>query len=116
MTHDERRAAVARAVVLSDIRAERVRQVVDEGFTPAHDDKYSAGEMAAAAAAYAFSAYTTTADRYRAADARGFWPWAASWWKPRGARWDLVRAAALIVAEIERLDRLDAEAARAVKQ
>lgn len=33
------------------------------------------------------------------------WPWDASWWKPRGARRDLVRAAALIIAEIERLDR-----------
>jgi hypothetical protein len=31
------------------------------------------------------------------------------WWKPKDRRRDLVRAAALIIAEIERLDR-DAEA------
>ena len=33
------------------------------------------------------------------------WPWHRQWWKPKNARRDLVRAAALIVAEIERLDR-----------
>ncbi len=33
------------------------------------------------------------------------WPWDASWWKPKDRRSDLVRAAALLVAEIERLDR-----------
>ena len=36
---------------------------------------------------------------------RDLWPWAASWWKPKNRRRDLVRAAALIVAEIERIDR-----------
>jgi hypothetical protein len=33
------------------------------------------------------------------------WPWSREWWKPRNSRRDLVRAAALIVAEIERVDR-----------
>ena len=34
------------------------------------------------------------------------WPgWAWSWWKPKNRRHDLIRAAALIVAEIERIDR-----------
>lgn len=116
MNAHERRAAVATAVVVSDIREERARQVAVEGWTPAHDDQHTGGDLAAAAAAYAFSAYTATTPRYLAADPSGFWPWDVSWWKPRGARRDLVRAAALIVAEIERLDRLAVEAARAVKQ
>jgi len=30
--------------------------------------------------------------------------WAREWWKPKDRRRDLIRAAALIVAEIERLD------------
>ena len=36
-----------------------------------------------------------------------FWPiaWEDKWWKPKNPRRDLVRAAALIIAEIERLDR-----------
>lgn len=61
--------------------------------------------LAAAGAAYAFSA--ATEGRYLADDPLGFWPWDKSWWKPKGARRDLIRAAALIVAEIERIDRAD---------
>jgi len=37
--------------------------------------------------------------------AKELWPWADRWWKPKSVRHDLIRAAALIVAEIERLDR-----------
>lgn len=33
------------------------------------------------------------------------WPWPSKWWKPKSQRRDLVRAGALILAEIERLDR-----------
>ncbi|TIM14496.1 MAG: hypothetical protein E5Y67_12520 [Mesorhizobium sp.] len=36
------------------------------------------------------------------------WPWDASWWKPTARRRDLVKAGALIAAEIERIDRLAA--------
>jgi hypothetical protein len=38
-----------------------------------------------------------------------YWPWEDKWWKPKDRRRDLVRAGALIVAEIERLDRLAAK-------
>ena len=34
-----------------------------------------------------------------------YWPWEPRWWKPKNPRRDLVRAAALLIAEIERLDR-----------
>jgi hypothetical protein len=34
-----------------------------------------------------------------------FWPFERSAWKPKSPRSDMVKAAALIVAEIERLDR-----------
>lgn len=86
-----------------DILAERQRQIAIEGWTPEHDDQHSGGEMAAAAAAYAFSA--ATADRYFALDPLGFWPWSPDWWKPTTPRRDLVKAGALILAEFERLDR-----------
>ncbi|PCB37801.1 hypothetical protein CJT89_33510, partial [Pseudomonas aeruginosa] len=33
------------------------------------------------------------------------WPWDEQWWKPSTARRDLVKACALALAEIERLDR-----------
>ena len=115
MNAHERRAAVATAVVVSDIRAERARQVSVEGWTPAHDDQHAGGDLAVAAACYAFSGsgqrFEATLDQPAAV-----WPWDRIWWKPKDRRRDLVRAAALIVAEIERLDRLTGEAARAVKQ
>ncbi|BCR41623.1 hypothetical protein KHAB170019_24460 [Acinetobacter baumannii] len=38
-------------------------------------------------------------------DAAGWWPFADTFWKPKSPRQDLVRAAALLIAEIERLDR-----------
>jgi len=58
-------------------------------------------------------------ERNRRAFASVYWPtygrrycrtkvWLAlerGWWKPKGPRRDLIRAAALIVAEIERIDR-----------
>lgn len=90
------------------IEAERHRQVEQEGWTPEHDDEHRGGEMAAAAAAYAFSA--ATADRYYAADPVGFWPWDMTWWKPRTPVEDLVRAGALIAAEIDRIERVTAKA------
>ncbi|TJV68575.1 MAG: DUF550 domain-containing protein [Mesorhizobium sp.] len=86
-----------------DVIAERCRQVEGEGMSAEKDDAYGDGEMAAAGAAYAFSA--ATAGRYLAADPVGFWPWSLDWWKPRSPREDLVRAGALILAEIEKIDR-----------
>ena len=83
--------------VIEEIAAERRRQVDVEGWTADHDDKHKLGELADAAACYALS----SAEDW----ARDFWPWAAKWWKPKDRRHDLVRAAALIVAEIDRLDR-----------
>ena len=82
-----------------DVLAERRRQIEVEGWTPEHDDEHSAGEMAAAAACYALNAAGCGCEVARN------WPWDGSWWKPSTARRDLVKAGALILAEIERLDR-----------
>lgn len=85
---------------IQDIVAERRRQIEAEGWTLTHDDEHGTGEMAQAAAAYAYAASGISRSHGR------LWPWAASWWKPAPPRRMLVKAAALIVAEIERLDRL----------
>lgn len=87
------------------IATERHRQISVEGWTPEHDDEHTSGEMSAAAATYAFNAFTNTSYRAYAADPVGFWPWDAEWWKPKTPREDLVRAGALIAAEIDRIDR-----------
>lgn len=94
----------ATAKVLEEIEAERRRQIAEEGWTPERDDAHPHGAMARAAACYAISGAVTVEGDVP----DWLWPWEAHWWKPRGDRRDLVRAAALIVAEIERLDRAEA--------
>lgn len=90
----------------SDVLAERQRQISEEGWTAEHDDAHANGEMADAAAFYA--ATTVIFREVRSSSQRlmtHVWPWDAAWWKPKDRRCDLVRAGALILAEIERLDR-----------
>jgi hypothetical protein len=100
------------------IDAERKRQKEVEGWTAEHDDEeHQRGELAAAAACYCLLA-AGKSDVRPFSDLKGrliwrrrrwainrFWPWGWKWWKPKSQREDLVRAGALIVAEIERLDR-----------
>lgn len=98
--------------VLDEIVAERRRQVEVEGWTPEHDDaEHDAGEFAGAASAYALNAACvlhplngTPMDQPPES-----WTFERAWWKPKSPREDLVRAGALILAEIEKMDR---EAAR----
>ena len=94
-----------------DVIAERRRQISEEGWTVQHDDQHVAGEMADAAACYA--AVLIEMRVVPDESGREFhdvpvgWPrsWSFRWWKPKNRRRDLVRAGALIIAEIERLDR-----------
>lgn len=75
-----------------DVLAERDRQMDIEGWTHEVDDQYTHHEMPLAAACYATGS-------------RVGWPWSKYWWKPGTDRRNLVKAGALILAEIERLDR-----------
>ncbi len=89
-----------------DVQAERRRQITVEGFDTSNDDA-SAGLIALAAGCYALHAGgigTDWPDGIRNGSAL-FWPWDEEWWKPKSARENLVRAGALVLAEIERLDR-----------
>lgn len=91
-----------------DVLVERQRQIEAEGWTPEHDDRHVPGQLALAAAAYAVEAeanLTDPEDAHPIGVPPEFWPWSPAWWKPTDARRDLVKAAALILAEIERLDR-----------
>lgn len=83
-----------------DVLAERHRQTQQEGATPEHDDLYLEAELPRAAAAYALSA-----SGFSNAITLDFWPFSTDWWKPTTPRRNLVKAAALILAEIERIDR-----------
>lgn len=97
--------------VLQDIAAERTRQVEGERFSFEHDDGYLNGELPNAAAAYAMIAGQCPTARAFSMDSSAIppiWPvsWADHWFKPTTPRQDLVKAAALIIAEIQRLDRV----------
>ena len=96
-------AEVPMTQAATDVLAERQRQISAEGWTPDHDDEHDDGSLAAAAACYALGG--------QAGEIPAGWPqsWDDSWWRPSaGERRNLVKAGALILAEIERLDRADA--------
>lgn len=111
---------------IADIEAERARQIKQEGWSAEHDDYHTQGEIARAAAAYALGASYLLYDRQRRdflgewwcgehSPVRKLWPWEWQWFKPTDNRRDLVKAGALIVAEIERIDRAAMSAADGAK-
>ena len=97
------------------IAEERQRQINVEGWTSDHDDKHTDGSIADAAGCYALSAdqrekYQSFSVTYNRWYPR-WWPktWDVKWWKPSpdDRIRELVKAGALIIAEIERLQRLE---------
>lgn len=76
------------------IAAERQRQINAEGWTPEHDAEHDGGELVDAAACYLVPRL-----------AHAYWPWSRDWWKPTpdDRVRELVKAGALIAAEIDRL-------------
>lgn len=86
------------------VARERQRQVVVYGYNAKHDDRYRAGELIMAA-----GAYTLFSQSYpEAGSPPGGWPWSPYYWTPGpNKRRDLVKAAALLIAEIERIDRAE---------
>lgn len=84
------------------IAAERQRQIEAEGYTPEHDAQHETGELCRAGAAYALFAGRNEVLAERV------WPFERSGFKPvRTDSWDatgsLVKAGALIAAELDRL-------------
>jgi len=92
------------------IAQERQKQIEQDGWSANHDDAHDRFQLSDAAMAYL---NPSNSDHIRR-----FWPWDWKWWKPaRGNsindRYeiyhirDLVKAGALIAAEIDRLQRLN---------
>jgi hypothetical protein len=107
---------------ISLISDERQRQIDVEGWTAEHDDKHDKGEMAKAAAVYATITQETGFRIFESPLQHG-WPWGIDWLRPFAEppaddpRFDysfphvdrlrcLVKAGALIAAEIDRVLRL----------
>jgi hypothetical protein len=90
------------------IAAERQRQLDEEGWTPAHDDTHTGFQLAMAADSYL--SLVSKPDDGVGKDGKPLpewnWPWEIDWWKPApDAIRNLVKAGALIAAEIDRLQR-----------
>ena len=91
---------------LRDVIIERHRQINIERFSTAHDDEHTDCSLAIAAAYYATFFTETQVLTYEKADA---WPWSEGALKIDTHRRNCVKAAALLLAEIERLDRIEVQ-------
>ena len=96
------------------IAIERQRQIDEEGWTAKHDSKHTDFCLSVAAASYALDAAVKHADlipewkNYYLDVSEGVWPFDEEWFKPTAddpVR-QLVKAGALIAAEIDRLQRI----------
>lgn len=87
--------------VLGEIQGERARQVA-KGCDASDDDRYTDNELALAAYAYIdYSCLPIDSKKVPWS-----WPWCADSFSPDDLRTNLIKAAALLVAEVERLDRI----------
>ena len=86
---------------------ERNRQVTEEGFHSEHDQQYINDELIKAAVCYASVPVVRAEGGITEAEIvkevpEGLWPWMAEWWKPGTDMECLIKAGALIIAEIDR--------------
>lgn len=86
------------------IAAERERQIAVEGYTATHDDVHMNEEMVLAAECYLHYG----ANYFPPGHAPTLWPWRSEDWKPSvDPTANLIKAGALIAAEIDRVARRD---------
>lgn len=104
-------AEVPMTQAATDVLAERQRQISAEGWTPDHDDEHVCDEIAAMACFYAMPPgardWDASSTGYGASFGAAILP---EGWEPKTGdrRRELIKAGALIIAEIERLDRAEA--------
>ena len=86
------------------IAAERTRQLQQLGYTPTHDDDHRLSELSRAALAYTLLASKQAHNPDASPPSQ--WPWHTKSWKPSpDPVRNLIKAGALIAAEIDRLRR-----------
>lgn len=99
--NDQAEALRIKVDAVHDVLTERRRQIDAEGRLPSDDARYIDGELTLAAVAYALFAPGDPCNSV------AIWPFGATTFKPKSRRKNLVRAAALLIAEIERIDSSD---------
>lgn len=104
--------AAARSEAFALVETERERQI-SKGFDIKHDDSYNLGELAGAAASYALACTPLVGepDLYTVAgDGKSMpvtWPWDHKYWQPESEKENLVKAGALIMAQLEKVIRAE---------
>lgn len=105
------------------IADERARQISAEGWTEENDDRYESGELIDGAASYIRAARERARGegeaRLCSLAAAGMipWPWEDHWWKPsEDNKRNLVKAGALIAAELDRIQRSENAPALATRK
>lgn len=94
------------------IGEERNRQIIDENWSSAHDDEHDESELPEAALCYLSMAlrnanvYNSKPDHILHENIKTFWPWPDFPIKEADTERNLVKAGALIAAEIDRRNRL----------
>lgn len=91
--------------VAAEVFVERLRQIVEEGHSAEQDDAYTDYQLPRAAVCYAIRGAGLPPHK-----ATLYWPWSPATFKPAGDDRDLIKAAALILAELQRRQRARAEA------
>jgi hypothetical protein len=96
---------------VTDVLLERKRQIEELGHTAGKDDQYRSAELVRGAICYCLNvvAYWGFGSPFIAEFSTWMgrlWPWGHFYIKPRSPRRDLVKACALLLAEIDRLDRM----------
>jgi hypothetical protein len=92
--------------IINEVVKERVRQVQEEGYSFEVDDHGQPGRLAGAAASYSVhSAYVLATGNTSVPGVPEWWPFSKEHWKPKDVRSNLIRAIALNLAEIEKIDR-----------
>ena len=81
--------------------AEVFRQREVEGYSAQHDDDLKLGDLAAAGGCYAIASSWDDCEDIPPC----YWPWTLYAWNPRDFRRNLVRSAALVIAEGNKFDR-----------
>lgn len=87
------------------IAAERYRQIVDKRYTAADDDRYTGGQLMRAAMCYLWWEHPEKSPPLGSNGIPVGWPWLLLYWKPKDRVRNIIRAGALMMAEIDRLRR-----------
>lgn len=81
------------------IASERYRQIKEEGYSHAADNREDVMNFILAA-----EAYINSAEGFAVPQGVQIWPWEDKYFKPRQMKQDLIRAGALIAAALDRLN------------